>query len=68
MIQAITIIFLIINIIVVVIPYMAKHLRGKLSRFSQIFTPAAEVFPCMLCMLVALIHYSDGMMALTAST
>ena len=40
---------------------------GKLSRFSQIFTLTANVFPCMFYTLVALIHYSDQMMALTAS-
>ena len=39
---------------------------GKLSRFSQIFGPTAKVFPCMFCMLVGPIHYSDEKMALTS--
>ena len=42
------------------LPYMAKHSRGK---FSWIFSFTAKVFPCLFCMLVVFIHYSDEMMA-----
>ena len=41
--------------------------RGKLLWFSWIFSPTTKDFPCMFCMLVALIHYSDGMMVLAAN-
>ena len=49
------------------IPYTVKHSRGKTFAVFVDFCLTANVFPCMFCKLVVLIHYSDEMMALTAS-
>ena len=41
--------------------------RGNFSYFLWLFSPTTKALPCMFCMLVALIQYSDEMMALMAS-